>query len=329
MNCLPTLRFGSDHRFKIVQFTDIHWKDGSPDELRLFAMMEAILDREKPDLAVLTGDIVHSPTRTLEGCVKVAEPIIARGIPWAPILGNHDHEGDASRDDIATCLESLPLSLMQRGPAELGGHGNYGLDVMHSDSNQPAARLYFLDSGTYSPLKARGVRGYAWIAREQIRWFESASCGRDIPSLVFLHIPLPEYLAAWEKGDVVGQKNETICAPELNSGFFAALVESGGVLGTFAGHDHDNDFAASLHGISLCYGRSLGLDTYGNLPRGARVIELTQGAADFASWIREETGADAGRFMHSALAPSTCGDKPPQNAASPHRRISHDLARLQ
>lgn len=119
---------------------------------------------------------------------------------------------------------------------------------------------------------------------------------------MFLHIPLPEFVEAWEKGDAIGQKSETICAPELNSGFFAALVESGNVLGVFAGHDHDNDFAAKLHGISLCCGRSLGLDTYGNLPRGARVIELTQVAADFESWIREESGADACRFSHSGLA---------------------------
>lgn len=298
------LRFDANHRFKIVQFTDIHWKDASPHEPRLLAVMESVLERENPDLVVLTGDIVHSPTRTLDGCRTVAAPMIARGIPWAPILGNHDDEGDASRDDIAACLESLPLSLMQRGPSELGGHGNYALDVLHTGSDHPAARLCFLDSGAYSPLKPR-VGGYAWITREQIRWFESASRGRDVPSLVFIHIPLPEYLAAWEKGCTVGTKNETICAPELNSGFFAALVEDSRVLGVFAGHDHDNDFAADLQGISLCCGRSLGLDTYGSLARGARVIELTEGAADFTAWIREESGAEACRFSHSGLAESS------------------------
>ena len=300
MKAPATLRFAANRRFKIVQFTDIHWKDASPHEARLLAAMERILDSEKPDLVVLSGDIVHSPTRSLDGCRKVAAPMIDRGIPWAPILGNHDHEGDAKREDIAACLESLPLSLVDRGPLELGACGNYALDVLHQGSDQTAARLYFLDSGTYSPLKPR-VGGYAWITREQICWFASASRGHTVPSLVFLHIPVPEFLAAWEKGDAVGQKNEIICAPELNSGFFAAMVEAGSVLGAFAGHDHDNDFAARLHGISLCYGRSLGLDTYGNLPRGARVIELREGAADFESWIREESGDEVYKFTHSAL----------------------------
>lgn len=301
MTKLRHLHFRQDRRFKIVQFSDIHWKNGSPHEERLLAAMEGILDREKPDIVVLNGDCIHSPTSTLEGLRRITAPMAERGIPWAPILGNHDHEGDATRDEIAACLECLPLSLMDRGPAELGACGNYALDILHNDSDQPAARLYFLDAGSYSPLKPR-VGGYAWITREQIRWFESASRGRTMPSLVFFHIPLPEFHAAWEGGEAIGQKNESICAPELNSGFFAAMVESGNVFGVFSGHDHDNDFAAHLQGISLCYGRALGLDTYGNLPRGARVIELLEGVADFESWIREESGAVADRFTHSGLA---------------------------
>lgn len=56
-----------------------------------------------------------------------------------------------------------------------------------------------------------------------------------------------------------------------------------------------------LHGVCLAYGRALGLDTYGNLARGARVIELTEGAMDFESWIRDVSGASAERFSYSQL----------------------------
>jgi hypothetical protein len=297
------LRFKSNHRFKILHFSDIHWKDGSPHEAWLISAIERILDLEKPDLVVLNGDSVHSPTRVLEGLRRITAPMAARQIPWAPTLGNHDDEGDANRAEIAGFLESLPFSMMERGPEELGACGNYTLKILHCGSDRPAARLHFLDAGTYSPLKPR-IGGYAWITRHQIHWFETSNCGSALPSLVFLHIPLPEFLSAWEKGARVGQKNETTCAPELNSGLFTALVESGGVIGVFAGHDHDNDFAAHHHGISLCYGRSLGLDTYGNLPRGARVIELCEDEADFESWIREESGTQNCRFTHSVLARS-------------------------
>lgn len=295
----PTLRFRHGGRFKIAHFSDIHWRDGSPTEPRLLAAIGSILDREEPDLVVLNGDSVHSPTRVLEGLGRIAAPMAARRIPWAPTLGNHDGEGDAGRGEIAAFLESLPFSMMDRGPAELGGCGNYTLEILHCGSDLPAARLCFLDAGTYSPLKPR-VGGYAWTSRRQIQWLESTNRGTALPSLVFLHIPLPEFLAAWQNGARAGQMNETICAPELNSGLFAALVESGSVLGVFAGHDHDNDFAAKLQGISLCYGRSLGLDTYGNLPRGARIIQLYENTADFESWIREESGSEAHRYRHSA-----------------------------
>lgn len=293
------LHFGQNHRFKIVQFTDIHWKDESPHEQRLIGMIETILDSENPDLVVLTGDSTHSPTRTLEGYRRVTAPMAVRGIPWAAVLGNHDDEGDASRSEIASSLELLPLSLVQSGPAELGGCGNYALNIFQTGSDQVAARLYFLDSNSYSPLKSRGIDGYAWITREQIQWFAGEFL--PLPSLAFFHIPLPEYHAAWEKGATVGQKGEAVCSPGLNSGFFATLVETGSVLGTFVGHDHANDYAAMLKGVCLTYGRALGLDTYGDLTRGARVIELTEGLGDFESWIREETGRVADRFSHSQL----------------------------
>ncbi len=56
-----------------------------------------------------------------------------------------------------------------------------------------------------------------------------------------------------------------------------------------------------LDGVCLTYGRALGLDTYGDQTRGARVIELTEGLRDFESWIREETGQVADRFFRSQL----------------------------
>jgi len=278
---------------------------GSCHEERLVRILGTILDLEMPHMVVLTGDIVHSPTGSLDGCRKVTAPMVKRGVPWAAVLGNHDAEGDATQQEIAACLEALPLSLMKRGPVELGGGGNYALNIYKTDSAEAAARLYFLDSNSYSPLKSSGIDGYAWITQDQIRWFKSMLPPHPLPSLAFFHIPIPEYDEAWESGVAVGRKGEPVCSPRLNSGFFSALVESGSVLGTFVGHDHSNDYAAMLHGVCLAYGRSVGLDTYGDLGRGARVIELTEGRMDFESWIREEDGSVSDRFSHAGLISPT------------------------
>ena len=83
------------------------------------------------------------------------------------------------------------------------------------------------------------------------------------------------------------------CAPALNSGFFAALVEEGDVLGTFVGHDHVNDFEGALHGIRLCYGRATGFSPYGleGFLRGARWRpRLREGERTFETSLRLEDG---------------------------------------
>jgi hypothetical protein len=67
----------------------------------------------------------------------------------------------------------------------------------------------------------------------------------------------------------------------------------GGVMGTFAGHDHINDYWGELHGIKLCYGRATGYNTYGKegFPRGVRIIRLWQGEYSFETWLRLEDGS--------------------------------------
>lgn len=73
---------------------------------------------------------------------------------------------------------------------------------------------------------------------------------------------------------------EEACAPKLNTGMFAAMKESGDVMGIFVGHDHDNDYAVMWKGILLAYGRFTGGNTeYNHLPNGARIIVLDEGAA--------------------------------------------------
>ena len=89
----------------------------------------------------------------------------------------------------------------------------------------------------------------------------------------------------------INQVLEEACAPKLNTGMFAAMKESGDVMGIFVGHDHDNDYAVMWKGILLAYGRFTGGNTeYNHLPNGARIIVLDEGARTFTSWIRQKDG---------------------------------------
>jgi hypothetical protein len=289
------LRFRPDHTFTIVQFTDTHFRNGEETDAKTLALMTAVLDAEQPDLVIVTGDLLDGKkTQDPAAAIHTAlAPVAARGLPWAVVFGNHDDEGVLDRRALLAELQSIPGCLSEAGP--VSGVGNFVLPVLDAQ-DQPAARLYCLDSNSYSET---ALVGYGWIRRDQIAWYEEQArrgreeAGRVLPALAFFHIPLPEYDEVWDYHTCFGSKREPICCPRINTGFFAALHEAGEVMGTFVGHDHINDFEGDLFGIRLCYGLATGYGTYGpeTAPRGARVIRLTEGVGDFTTWMRLEGGA--------------------------------------
>ena len=53
-----------------------------------------VLDVEKPDLVILTGDQLHHDIPDSQSALfKVVAPMIERSIPYAAVFGNHDAEG--------------------------------------------------------------------------------------------------------------------------------------------------------------------------------------------------------------------------------------------
>ncbi|SDE27145.1 3',5'-cyclic AMP phosphodiesterase CpdA [Paenibacillus sp. UNCCL117] len=302
-----SLPFRQNGTFTIVQFTDIHWKNGSePDQLSR-RLMEQVLEAEQPDLVVFTGDIIYTghiapgeaecpdPAQAFRDAVAAVEE---RDIPWAAVFGNHESEGEMTREELMKVVLEHRHTVTRRGPEQVSGVGNYTLELLDGEG-RPAAALYFLDSGNRSPLPHVG--GYDWIRRDQIDWLTAEShrlnptqLSVKLPALAFFHIPLPEYREMWEKEICYGHKQENVCCPQVNSGLFAAMLEMGDVVGTFCGHDHVNDYWGELHGIRLCYGRATGYHTYGKegFERGARVIRLTAGERGFTTWLRLADGSE-------------------------------------
>lgn len=287
------LKFNENGKFKIVQFTDIHWKNGSEKCDSTIKILEAVLDAEKPDLVVFTGDIAYSEPQK-EGWNSIAAPVIEREIPWALVLGNHDDEFDMERKDIIPYLQTMPFFVGTNGPDNISGFGNYILPIKSSKSDSSAANLYFFDSNAYVKDKKNGY--YDWIKFDQIQWYweqsqklKKQNQGHALPALAFFHIPLPEYDDLYNSGDYLGRKGEDVCSPKINTGLYAAFLENKEVMGTFVGHDHEDDYVGELRDIVLAYGRVSGLDAYGSFERGGRVIELTEGDFKFDTWIRTAT----------------------------------------
>ena len=302
------LKFGDDKKFKIVQFTDVHWKADSIASEEAGERMSEVLDAEKPDLVIFTGDVIFGkPADKSMRCAL--EPTIKRGIPFAVTFGNHDDELGMSRKELYDFIKDMPGNLTSTVEG-LSGVTNFILPVKASDGSEDTALLYVFDSHSYSTLKH--LKGYGWIKHDQVQWylneskkFTESNGGTPLTALSFFHIPLPEYHEAVnnEGSFLIGTRKEEACNQEINTGMFAAMQEAGDVLGVFVGHDHVNDYAVSWKGIMLCYGRFTGGKTvYHDMPggNGARVIELTEGVRQFRSWIRLKEG----QVIHDFTYPS-------------------------
>jgi hypothetical protein len=302
----PILKFKPDGKFKIVQFTDIHFQYGSYRSDSALVLMKTVLEKEKPDLVVLTGDVVCSKNSP-KAWLSLSKIFIEAKVPWAVTLGNHDPEAkyDTNKEEIMETIVGLPYSLTERGPNDIPGEGNYILEVRSSSSAKTEALLYFFDS--HMGFQPKGELGsYEWITFDQIDWYRKKSRtfterngGVPYPSLAFFHIPLPEYKEVLGKNTTIGIQQESVCSPDLNSGMYTAMLESKDVMGIFVGHDHDNNYIGYLRGISLAYGNVTGRQCYGKIGRGARVIELYEGERKFDTWILKlyECDRDKGTWI--------------------------------
>lgn len=290
----PQLKFKTDGTFKIAQFTDIHWDPASENNHKTIELIKLILQEEKPDLVIYTGDIVvRGPSEN--GWLDVTQPPSGSGVPWAVTLGNHDDESDWTRDQIFDLLLTLPHFIGSKGPEEISGTGNYFLPLLSAGSNDTAAVIWCFDSHGYPETKAEGT--YDWIKFDQIEWYRQNSQAMTaqnnnlpLPALAYFHIPLPEYKLVAEKEGTVGKFEEDVCSPDINSGMFLAFHEMGDVIGMFVGHEHRNNYIGAHLGIAMGYGQVSGADAYGHFPRGSRIVELKEGQKGFRTWIRTAEG---------------------------------------
>lgn len=301
-----TLKFNANKKFKIVQFTDVHYIHENSRSEGVLQNIGAIVDTEKPDLVFFTGDVIFGKPAE-EGMRAVLEVVSSRKIPFAVTFGNHDDEHELSREKLLEIIQTIPHNLTATTTG-ISGVTNFILPIQSSSSAKPAYILYTFDSHAYSTIKDIG--GYDYIKFDQIDWYRKNSIaytqqngGNPIPSLAFFHIPLPEYnqAAADENAILTGTRKEKACAPQLNSGLFTTMKEMNDVKGMFVGHDHDNDYAIYWKDVLLAYGRYSGGNTvYNNLkPNGARVIELTEGTDGFRTWIHLK----GGEIIHNIQVP--------------------------
>lgn len=183
----------------------------------------------------------------------------------------------------------------------------------------------------------------------------TAQYGRVVPSLAFYHIPVNAMLAFQKQGvdtheepginadDPLDQQGAASGQGEVSGTVFSysgqdipfmkALLNTKGLLATFSGHDHGDDWYVFFedlakwgkttcltrnrcfkwdsklpgmnltgNGLNMCFGRHSGYGGYGSWTRGARQILLDERtlSTQLSTWVRLEDGSVSGSVSLNA-----------------------------
>lgn len=288
----------SDGAFKILCFTDLHLQDNySPATLITLTIIERHIQKEKPDLVVITGDVCLGGSAT-EAQIALNNVFERNKQYYAVVLGNHEGEGGPSRKEQIETYSEFPYCLTQMGPDNIYGYGNFIINIEGSEGKINKS-LIFIDSGDYvtkencEKYEFKYKDGYDFIKPDQINWYKEnlnniKSLNNDVmpQSALFMHIPFPEYTDAYtalsdknnpEKACLIyGQKLENVCSSRINSGMFDAIKEIASTKFAICGHDHINDYSIEYEGVKLTYSQSLSYSSYFLRSKGNILSALTR-----------------------------------------------------
>ncbi len=240
--------------------------------------IDKLVKDTKPDLITLTGDNATA----MQAYVEVIKKIDSYGIPWAPVMGNHDGQNTAGGENwCALLFYEAKNCLFKLGPKDMG-HGNYIINI--TENGKLIHQLYMMDthSNTKKGDTLNGEDGYDNLWQNQMDWYKWAVNGTTkleggtVQSTVMMHIPLVEYDIAFneaydaEKGEYKGEYAETSfgyngegeCCANNNNGFFTICKELGSTKEIVVGHDHKNCSSIVYDGIRLTYGLKTGAGSY-------------------------------------------------------------------
>lgn len=274
-----TVTFNEERKFRIAQVTDVHlnhYPFDDNDEQILSDIFNAI-QHIQPDLIMITGDFSNSYNNPEELGIMTGffEFLNKFDIPKAITYGNHDTEFELSRQDAEKLFNKVVKNKVIRKHEKIVGDlTQYVIEV--NDARGFLNRvLYVMDTGHVAPGP---MKTNDWILPKQVEWFREASKEYKAlkDNLLFIHIPIPEYLRA--KDQIVSgtllEPDQLISTSRVNTGLFSELLFSDQIYGVFCGHNHLNNAELLWEGIHLFYGMFSGKEEKAGDFRGIRYIDL-------------------------------------------------------
>ena len=296
-----------DRDFKILNLTDPQLNDDDCGEEKgklLAKTVKELVETEKPDLITVTGDLAMGG---MFGALTYFFDVLdSTGVPWAPVMGNHDHQDlDSYVDMVAGYILGGKNSIFACGDRELG-YGNYVIVIR--ENGVPLHALIMMDThGKFYFVNEEGheYSEYGALTDKQLGWYaracdELAAMGVK-ESTYFCHIPCYTYREAfaaafkegldplavdprdgmqtgvWNEGyeDSFGVNFAGISSNPHDNGFFDLVLEKGNTKTLICGHNHENDFSIGYRGVRFVFALKTG-SGYSWNPNlsGGTVIEI-------------------------------------------------------
>ncbi len=304
-------RQGKD--FTVLNVTDLHaYASTFTDENDVTGKvmrytMEELVSRTKPDLITFGGDMTTD--NDIEVYRNFCEYMDSLGVPWAPIMGNHDNRcGVELFRKVVKLLKSSKNCLFEAGDPMLG-YGNYVIGVNSGES--PVTALIFMDTHSYVGTKRRGDPDFSWgyLWNSQKRWYVSqVSRLKEMgysDSALFVHTPIYGYEQAVNRiftGDThesdifyvdcpdefvldkagyrFGVNYEIPACPRDDDGVLDTIVELGHTKSVICGHNHINSSSLVYRDVCLTYSLKFGnISHFRRQQNGGTVIKITDDGA--------------------------------------------------
>ncbi|XP_030924504.1 probable inactive purple acid phosphatase 16 [Quercus lobata] len=288
--------------FKIALFADLHFGEatstdwGPLQDVNSTRVMNTVLDDETPDFVIYLGDVITANNIPIANASlywdQAISPTKSRGIPFASVFGNHDDAPFEWPKEWFPAPGIPPLIC----PA---------VNSTHS-VNERCSHLVFGVVDTRPPQV---------ISNAQAEWFQNKSeeinpnsslvLPDSMPELIFWHIPSQAYNKVAPQFGIhkpcVGSINkENVSSQAAELGIMDLLVKRPSVKAIFVGHKHGLDWCCPYEKLWLCFARHTGYGGYGDWPRGARIIEITQQPFSFRTWIRMEDSIVHSNVVHGS-----------------------------
>lgn len=315
---MEQLKF-NNKKFKIMSLGDLHESVNVGDKNRqkrtedMHNLVKMGILAFKPDLVVLMGDVCCDGLNAEKNAEeykaaldRILKPVLEAKTPFTFVMGNHEHD-TGCEDMIVSCYEQYPTFVGVNDKTAPRGNYNSNILIKDSEGKEDIFNLWLIDSNNLNTIE--NVSYYDWVHEDQIEWYENKEAeirashgGRQIPSIVFQHIPVyEEYELLREakvheipvsivgehkfkgkrfvlKDGVKGYLGEPPCSPLENHGQFESWKKTGDVVGALFGHDHLNDFMGYVDGIMLGQNKTSGFQCYTDGCRSLiRLTTVTEG----------------------------------------------------